>query len=315
MPSLVINATGRLTSSVFSGISTVFLYSGVFTWDFILAVLNLFTFNKKKGKVVPKGCPGEGGVWPAFVPPKKGDSRSACPALNVMANHGILPHDGRNITFRNLSTLVRQTYNFGPSFCFFVPWFSAQLLGRDYWSDTFDLSDLSVHNGIEHDASLVREDTNFQPDQGIPATDLIHELLSHATGKPNKDFPDSPILTAADLSLFSGKRRAEARKRNGQFTLSTFHKMFGSANASTMLIIMGGIVPDLRTWLLEERFPDNWEPRFRQRFGLTMAQFNSTVLRVEAGIHEKHEVGHVMRESGSADSGVFLSEGNGSNGN
>ena len=36
----------------------------------------------------------------------------------------------------------------------------ADLLTRDYNSDTINLSDISVHNGIEHDASLLR---TFEP--------------------------------------------------------------------------------------------------------------------------------------------------------
>lgn len=32
----------------------------------------------------------------------------------------------------------------------------SNLLTRDYYKDTINLSDISVHNGIEHDASLTR---------------------------------------------------------------------------------------------------------------------------------------------------------------
>ena len=53
-----------------------------------------------------------------------------------------------------------------------------------------------------------------------------------------------------------------------------------------MLTIMGGRVKDLRPWLLEERIPDGWQPRIRSRMGLTAAEFNKTVLRVELGIEE-----------------------------
>lgn len=77
-------------------------------------------------------------------------------ALNAMANHGILPHDGRNIKFTELSKLIHETYNFAPSFCYFVPNYAADFLGRDYKTDTMDLNDLDVHNCIEHDASLTR---------------------------------------------------------------------------------------------------------------------------------------------------------------
>lgn len=69
---------------------------------------------------------------------------------------GILPHDGKNISFRRLTEVIRTHYNFAPSFCWFVPNNIAGILDRDYKTDTFDLSDIDVHNGIEHDASLTR---------------------------------------------------------------------------------------------------------------------------------------------------------------
>ena len=56
-----------------------------------------------------------------------------------------------------MSTAIRNTYNFAPSFCYFVPKYMADLLTRDYNKDTIDLSDIDVHNGIEHDASLFRK--------------------------------------------------------------------------------------------------------------------------------------------------------------
>ena len=43
----------------------------------------------------------------------------------------------------------------------------------------------------------------------------------------------------------------------------------------------------MRPFLTEERIPDGWEPRIRHRMGLTMAEFNMTVLPVELGIKEE----------------------------
>lgn len=65
-------------------------------------------------------------------------------------------------------------------------------------------------------------DLAHQPDQSKPALDLIDELLASATGKNN-------TLTPHDLSVMSTKRRREARANNSEFTLSTFHKLFGSS--------------------------------------------------------------------------------------
>jgi len=268
---------------VFGGIGGFFAQIGgglfLLSWDTSLVLLNLFSFKRKVGKVTLQGHEGFGGKWPEFIPPKETDSRSCCPALNAMANHGILPRDGRNIPYIVMGQKIRETYNFAPSFCYFVPNYMATLLTRSYKHDTIDLSDLNVHNGIEHDASLCRHDIYLQPDQSKPALDLIDDLLASATGKNN-------TLTPHDLSLVSAKRRREAKVKNPQFTLQTFHKLFGSSNSSTLLTIFGGRVEDLEVILKEERLPEGWESRVRNPWGLTFGAFNSTVLRVELGIDE-----------------------------
>lgn len=212
------------------------------TWDIACTLANVVLPRRKPLKVVPEGCPGAGGKWPEYKAPVDGDSRCSCPALNAMANHGILPHDGKNITFKELETKVRETYNFSPSFCFFVPNYAANMLGKSYKTDSFDLKELDLHNGIEHDASLTREDIALVPDQGKSHLPYVRELLDSATGK---DENGKPILTIEDLSRFSAKRRVEARETNPEFTLDKFHKKFGSSNSSTLLTIFGGRVEDL----------------------------------------------------------------------
>ena len=62
---------------------------------------------------------------------------------------------------------------------------------------------------------------------------------------------------------------------------------FDACSSSTLLTIFGGKVKDLRTILLEERLPDGWQPRIRHPHGLTMAEFNSTAIKVELGITEE----------------------------
>ena len=55
-----------------------------------------------------------------------------------------------------MTAACRNVYNFAPSFAYFVPNYIGKILTRDYNTDTINLSDISVHNGIEHDASLTR---------------------------------------------------------------------------------------------------------------------------------------------------------------
>jgi hypothetical protein len=55
---------------------------------------------------------------------------------------------------------------------------------------------------------------------------FIEEVLASATGK---DKQGHAIITSKDLSKILGKRRAVARAVNSEFSLSFFHKIFGSA--------------------------------------------------------------------------------------
>ncbi|KAI0717873.1 chloroperoxidase-like protein [Cerioporus squamosus] len=279
-PPFALVATKRLLVGLLSFLGGHLINILVFLVDLVLVVINLVTPDRPAGHVVPHGLPGAGGKWPAYVAPRQGDSRGSCPALNAMANHGILPHSGKNIKFKEVSAAIRQTYNFGPTFCFFVPNYAANMLNRSYWTDSFDLADLDVHNCIEHDGSLVRVDAVEDPDQSKISVPLVERVLRAGTG-PNGD------LTPADLSRLLGQRRVEAKKANPTFSQASIHRFFGSSNASTLLTVFGGKLKDIRTLLTEERLPDNWEPRVRHQMGLTMMQFNSTVMRVELGVREE----------------------------
>jgi hypothetical protein len=118
------------------------------------------------------------------------------------------------------------------------------MLKKNYSKDTFDLEELDGHNGIEHDASLLREwlslfpssyilndlpsglDAALQPDQSVKHIPYIEELLATPTVK---DKHGNDIITAKDISRILGKRRAVARAVNKEYSLSLFHRIFGSA--------------------------------------------------------------------------------------
>jgi hypothetical protein len=85
---LIITALRRLGRGAYSKLFEVAFFVGVILWDLSLSIVNILTFKLRVGQVTPKGKPGEGGVWPEYIPPREGDSRCSCPALNTMANHG-----------------------------------------------------------------------------------------------------------------------------------------------------------------------------------------------------------------------------------
>ncbi|KAF8065024.1 Chloroperoxidase [Lyophyllum atratum] len=267
-------------SSVVAFVTTNTTRLVILIWDITLTLINLLVPAKRLGHVIPAGHPGAGGKWPKYIAPADSDSRSACPALNAMANHGILPRDGRNIKFSELSRATHTTFNFAETFCFVVCNFSAGMLSKTYDKGTCDLADLNMHNGIEHDASLTRDDAVHQPDQGKPYTPFVEELLHCATGK---DENGQPKLTARDLSYFMAKRRVEAQKTNPQYSFTMFHRAFSFLNTSFLLTGYGGRVGDLQKLLIEERLPEGWEPACRQRMGVTLSRLAVTGVQVELG--------------------------------
>ncbi|KAJ7164443.1 Chloroperoxidase [Mycena filopes] len=266
----------------------------LFSWDTGITLANLIAPTVKPGTIVPHGSPGAGGKWPEYIAPGEGDSRCCCPALNALANHaGIFPRDGRNIKFTEMSRAVQTSFNLAPTFCIFIPTFAADMLHKVYQTDTFDLADLNVHNGIEHDASLLRQDAKFDPDQDKPYLPLIQQLLASATGK---DREGNIVLTHADLSRASGKRRVEARATNPDFTLTKAQKGFASANCSSLLLVFWGRVADLEPFLTEERIPEGWEPRIIRRYGLSLIEFNLNIFKVEQAIKEGPVVSAVAED-------------------
>ncbi|KAJ7441290.1 Chloroperoxidase [Mycena galericulata] len=252
-----------------------------FTYDFFLTLFNVVAPKRRVGSVTPHGSPGAGGKWPEFIPPKEGDKRSLCPALNALANH-----DGQNINFADLDHHVRDTYNFAPTFPAFTALLVARYLNKDYNTDTCDLAEIGIHNaGIEHDASLLRATRcgiRAGPGRTVPP---LHRRAPRVRLRQRRR--REPLLTVADLSRYSAKRRAESRATNPNFVLDTQHKMFGSSNCAGLVTIFGGCVADLQTFLKEERFPDGWESRVRMRMGMTFLTLNRTVFKLERGIKEE----------------------------
>lgn len=168
---------------ILNSISNAFYDTYILIWDLFLTLGNIVRFSRPVGKVTPEGHPGYGGYWPEFKPPQEGDSRSCCPGLNAMANHGmfvlcndrrairlinffllplkcvyvgIIPRSGRGIKFTEVPEHIHATFNFSASFSYYVCHYAARTLSKSYRKDTFDLEEISLHNGIEHDASLTR---------------------------------------------------------------------------------------------------------------------------------------------------------------
>jgi hypothetical protein len=259
-----------------------FLY--LLGWDVSLHVANSILPKRKPGAVIPPGVGGYRGDWGVFQPPRPGDARSPCPAINALANHGILPRDGRGITWKELGEAVGGTYNLAPTLCAQVPWLTAKFLfaGRD-WKEKMTLDDLNAHGAIEHDASYTRADVKWQPDQSVPNPDIIRGLYETA-GFDMDNLKPTDTFKLEDFSNYLAYRRAHSKVFNGQYIMNRNGKTFGCANSAIAFDVFGGNAADMKTWFIEERMPDNWEPKNLNRNGFTIARLNTLAFRIERGI-------------------------------
>ncbi|KIJ64346.1 hypothetical protein HYDPIDRAFT_90678 [Hydnomerulius pinastri MD-312] len=188
---------------------------------------------------------------PPFVPASQGDKRSPCPALNALANHGYLPHDGKNIGIWQLIQAVRSVYNLSFPLAALLALTGILFCGH---AMRLDLDALALHNKIEHDASIVHADAlEGHSKAPIPVDpDLLHSFLSHAN--PHKG-----------MSLGCLAQVRVDREAGLASPLDHLHSEIGTGEAALCWLLLkedNGQIPlsTLSQWYGEERIPDDWAP-------------------------------------------------------
>jgi len=150
------------------------------------------------------------GNWMAATP---ADCRSPCPALNILANHGLIPRDGRNIDLKMLQDALINVYGlstaFGTIFAHAaVKKFAVPATGKVSLCDL--LTNIHINQqpsgatGIEHSASLSRDDRPKDDwthasdhTQRSPSQNQINVLLGSSS--------DKQMITLNDMVTARGK--------------------------------------------------------------------------------------------------------------
>ncbi|CCM06423.1 uncharacterized protein FIBRA_08684 [Fibroporia radiculosa] len=191
-----------------------------------------------------------------FVPPSRTDSRSPCPALNTLANHGFLPHDGRGISYSNYIRAMREGYNLSLPLATLLTYGGHMILSQ---YSALSLSDLSRHNFIEHNASLGHPDAvgdeEYAPTKA--SLSLIYQMTNEST--------DGSFMTMHDFASARVLREREYKWP----ALDPLHEEIARGEISMVLGVFGGAnetvpVRWLQEWWLNERFPEDFKPRHSQ---------------------------------------------------
>ncbi|OAX40840.1 Cloroperoxidase [Rhizopogon vinicolor AM-OR11-026] len=194
-----------------------------------------------------------------FRAPQNGDSRSPCPALNTLANHGYLPRDGKNIGVWGLVRALKEGYNLSTMLACLLSFGGVLLLGQ---LRCMSLIDLARHGLIEHNASLGHDD-DVNGAEYAP-TKVDKKLLHHVCAEGGKFLPGR--LTLQDAARIRVKRESACGLLDGP------HAEIARGEIAIAIGILGGKdaakngvdIGVFHNWMQHERLPADWKPDHTQ---------------------------------------------------
>ncbi|KAI0111086.1 putative chloroperoxidase [Nemania sp. FL0031] len=195
-----------------------------------------------------------------YVKPKSTDSRSPCPMLNTLANHGYLPHNGRNITAQDIGNAIFESTNWHSDFGILPATGALKNLGLT----ALNLADLNSTPGGEHPASLTRKDASAGDSNTIDTARVTQLLADSKTNyltvesvaktRNRLDTSSNPPLTESQLGVAQGEAALMmVLMRDTYVSLQNSSKDISTLRAPK---------ERTRVWLLEEKFPtaQGWKP-------------------------------------------------------
>ncbi|KAM7223997.1 Chloroperoxidase [Rhypophila decipiens] len=232
-------------------------------------------------------------------------SRSPCPVVNALANHGYLKRDGRKIYAEELNASMRHI-GMSPLLgsVFAIPtYFEYHDPSKGYnkrrkhvgilqkvWSliknpyslfDYFgcwnpdnkvsgrkylDLADLASHGAIEHDISLSRRDIGQPQGNNDPQPDLIRDMLQYSD--------DGEYLTIEELGIFIQDRIKQQLVDNPELVYGPAEHQVNCGQIALMMGCFGDgkkmPVKYVKAIFEEERLPiqEGWKTRYWWTMGL-----------------------------------------------
>ncbi|RYP64914.1 hypothetical protein DL771_008546 [Monosporascus sp. 5C6A] len=218
-----------------------------------------------------------------WVAPGPSDSRSPCPMLNTLANHGYLPHGGRNLTIQDFGAALHEGLNLHVSFGQMLAAQAFQLLGKG----SIDLVDLGTPEVTEHRASLTRNDHSSGDSLRLDP-ERLKALLADS---------DTDYLDVASMA----RSRVRVEELSGPPPLSAMAQTQAAGEVGLILLAMSdGPIPKgtgvadpaaaysglrapkdrVAAWLAKEELPvaQGWTPAPRE---MTLADLSPLTLYVK----------------------------------
>ncbi|KAL0570571.1 hypothetical protein V5O48_011390 [Marasmius crinis-equi] len=208
--------------------------------------------------------------------PGPNDLRSPCPGLNTLANHGILPRDGRDVSVPMIIEAGFKTFHIQADIAI-----RAGKIGMltSHEAQTLSLDDLKLHGTLEHDASLSRED--FALGDNLHFNEEIFSTLENSN-------PGSDYYNITSAGQVQHARLADSIQRNPNVTNTDLQAALRGIESALYLSVMGdpilGVAPKrfVQVFFREERLPieEGWKrpsvPINTTSIGILAAQITKT---------------------------------------
>ncbi|ETS74409.1 hypothetical protein PFICI_14275 [Pestalotiopsis fici W106-1] len=166
---------------------------------------------------------------PEWHPPSVGDVRGPCPMLNTLANHGYLPHSGKNININRTIDALGQALNIDAELATFLHNFAIEANPTPN-ATIFSLDNLSRHNVLEHDGSLSRADYYWTGDATSFNQTVFDETRSYWT---------TPIINIEQAAAARVGRLQTSQATNPDFSLSDLGSAFSIGESAAYLFVLG----------------------------------------------------------------------------
>jgi hypothetical protein len=218
--------------------------------------------------------------------PGPGDHRCPCPALNSLANGGILPHDGV-VTVADLVQAMQTGLGLSPLVGRVIATMAMNKLGKPGPNgvDVLVLSDLDVHGFLEHDASLTRRDA-----RNGNAVEVLVPLVDQLVALSQ----DKKTLTLDDLAVAHQLRLSQSGA--GGHVVPVKAATLGAVEAALLFCVLGRdgaiALPDLVEFFVEERIPAHLTPR-----PISPLTLGANMAKLVAGGNLPGEVGSRAQEA------------------
>ena len=146
-----------------------------------------------------------------FIAGESKENRSPCPALNVIANYGLIPRDGMEVSLDEAGEALSLVFGIELNSVMAAVIGAVQNNNMITINAThFNLFDTYGHNRAEHDASLFNPDNYFEENADF-SEELFEELFDMVE--------DKNMATRAEIIAFRQQRILHSRMNNPEVQL------------------------------------------------------------------------------------------------